>query len=97
MYRQMAGTGLTSNDVKEIVPAAYYGRVEILFVVTGRQLWGAFDPDTNEVELNPVAEHGNGDLLDLAAAHTILNGGVVYAVEPDKMPENVPLVAVYRY
>ncbi len=97
LYRQMAGTGLTSNDVKEIVPAAYYGRVEILFVVTGRQLWGAFDPDTNEVELNPVAEHGNGDLLDLAAAHTILNGGVVYAVEPDKMPENVPLVAVYRY
>ncbi len=29
LYRQMAGTGLTSNDVKEIVPAAYYGRVEI--------------------------------------------------------------------
>jgi len=97
LYRQMAGTGLTSNDVKEIVPAAYYGRVDILFVVTGRQLWGTFDPDTNEVELNPVAEHGNGDLLDLAAVHTILNGGVVYAVEPDKMPENVPLAAVYRY
>ncbi len=97
LYRRMAGTGLTSNDVKEIVPAAYYGRVDILFVVTGRQLWGTFDPDINEVELKPVAEHGNGDLLDLAAVHTILNGGVVYAVEPDQMPENVPLAVVYRY
>jgi len=97
LYKQTAGTGLTSNDVKEIVPAAYYGRVDILFVNNELHLWGTFDPDTNEVELMPKAEHGNGDLLDLAAVHTILNGGVVYAVGPEKMPENVLLAAVYRY
>ena len=96
-YKQTAGTGLTSNDVKEIVPAAYYGRVDILFVNTDLQLFGTFDPDTNAVELKLETEHRNGDLLDLAAVHTIMNGGVVYAVEPDKMPENVLLAAVYRY
>jgi hypothetical protein len=97
LYKQAAGTGLTSNDVKEIVPAAYYGRVDILFVNNELHLWGAFDPDTNVVELEPKAEHGNGDLLDLAAVHTILNGGVVYAVKHEDMPENVLLAAVYRY
>lgn len=97
LYRQAAGTGLTSNDVKEIVPTAYYGRVDILFVNNELHLWGAFDPDTNVVELKPKAEHGNGDLLDLAAVHTILNGGVVYAVKHEDMPENVLLAAVYRY
>lgn len=97
LYKQVAGTGLTSNDIKEIVPAAYYGRVDILFVNNELHLWGTFDPDTNEVELKPKSDHGNGDLLDLAAVHTILNGGVVYAVGPEKMPENVLLAAVYRY
>lgn len=96
-YKQAAGTGLTSNGVKEIVPAAYYGRVDVLFVNNELHLWGAFDPDTNVVELKPKAEHGNGDLLDLAAVHTILNGGVVYAVKHEEMPENVLLAAVYRY
>jgi hypothetical protein len=96
-YKQAAGTGLTSNDVSEIVPAAYYGRVDVLFVNTELQLSGTYDPDTNEVKLNTGAVHGNGDLLDLAAVHTILNGGTVYAVKPDNMPENVLLAAVYRY
>jgi hypothetical protein len=96
-YKQAAGTGLTSNDVSEIVPAAYYGRVDVLFVNTELQLSGTYDPDTNEVKLNTGAVHGNGDLLDLAAVHTILNGGTVYAVKPDNMPENVLLEAVYRY
>lgn len=97
LYRQIAGTGLTSNDIKEIVPAAYYGRVDILFVNTELHLWGAFDPDTNEVEISTGPGLGSSDLLDLAAVHTMLNGGAVYAVEPEKMPENVLLAAVYRY
>lgn len=96
-YKQAAGTGLTSNDVSEIVPAAYYGRVDVLFVNTELQLFGTYDPDTNEVKLSTGAVHGNGDLLDLAAVHTILNGGIVYAVKPENMPENVLLAAVYRY
>jgi hypothetical protein len=37
------------------------------------------------------------DLLNLAALHTFLNGGVVYAVEPDAVPSNQSVAAVYRY
>jgi hypothetical protein len=96
-YRQFAGTGLTSNGVEETVTAAYRGRVGLLFVAVGIQQWGAFAPDTNVVRLHQKAEPGDEDLLDFAAMHTLLNGGIVYAVKPGKVPDNAPLAAVFRY
>ncbi len=95
VYKQSAGTGLASDDVNEIVPAAYYGRVETLFINTGAHLWGKYGPDAGEVELETGAVYGKVDLL--ATVHTILNGGVVYTVQPEDMPVNVPMAAVYRY
>ncbi|HBB35060.1 MAG TPA: hypothetical protein DDZ80_25670 [Cyanobacteria bacterium UBA8803] len=96
-YNELAAAGRTSNDVKEVVPAAHYGRVDRLFVAVGVQKWGCFNPDTNTIELHPEAEVGDEDLLNSAAIQTILNGGTVYAVEPEKVPDNAPLAAVFRY
>jgi hypothetical protein len=42
-------------------------------------------------------EPGDEDLLDLAAIQSILNGGTVYAVEPEQVPDHAPLAAVFRY
>ncbi len=97
LYMQSAGTGLTSSDVEEIVQAAYHGRVGSLFVAVGLQQWGAFDPDSNEVHLRQKAEPGDEDILDFAAIQTFLNGGDVYAVRPEKVPDNAPMAAVFRY
>jgi hypothetical protein len=96
-YRQLAGSEQASSDLKEVVPAAYHGRVDTLFAAVGLQQWGAFDPDTNAVHLHEEAEPGDEDLLDLAAVHTLLNKGTVYAVEPEKVPDEAPLAAVLRY
>jgi hypothetical protein len=98
-YRQLAGADSeqASSDLKEVVPAAYHGRVETLFVAVGLQQWGTFDPATNVVQLHEEAEPGDEDLLDLVAAYTLLNRGTVYAVEPEKVPDNARLVAVFRY
>ena len=96
-YRQNAGTGLTSSDVREIVQAAYHGRVGILFVSVGVQQWGTFDSTTSEVKLDKNAGTGNEDLLDLAAIQTILNGGTVYAMDRDKIPIDSALAAIFRY
>jgi hypothetical protein len=64
----------------------------------GRQQWGAFDPATNEVSLHPDFEAGDQDLSDLAAVQTLLQGGSVYAVEPQQMPAEASLVAaLFRY
>ncbi|HAA27158.1 MAG TPA: hypothetical protein DCE56_05080 [Cyanobacteria bacterium UBA8553] len=96
-YQELTVTGRTSTDIKEVVPAAYFSRVEQLFVPVGVQQWGLFNPDLNTIDLHSEAELGDEDLLDLAAIQTILNGGTVYAVEPEKVPDEAPLAAVFRY
>jgi hypothetical protein len=99
-YKELAGaTERTSTDIKEVVLAAYYGQVEQLFVAVGVQQWGIFNPSVNTptVDLHSEPELGDEDLLDAAAIHTLLNGGTVYAVEPEKVPDNAPLAAVFRY
>lgn len=35
--------------------------------------------------------------MDFAALHTLLNGGKVYAVEPENIPQDAALAAVLRY
>ena len=97
-YQELAGadTGKASNDIKEIISAAYFQRIDSLFVPVGRQMWGDFDPDTMNVDLHPEPEPDDEDMLDFAAIHTLLNGGTVYAVEPEQVPEQAP-AAIFRY
>jgi hypothetical protein len=86
-----------STDVKEIVPAAHFRRVDTLFVTLGRQAWGRFNPDDGSVELHAEPGPEDEDLYDQAAVHTYLNGGNVYAVTPDKMPTEDEIAALFRY
>ncbi len=94
-YRQSSGTGLTSTEIPEIVPAAAHGRVGLLFVAAGRRHWGTFDPRSDAVELHPKT--AGEDLLEIAAVQTYLNGGAVFTLPPEKMPDATDLAAVFRY
>jgi hypothetical protein len=96
-FRQFADTDQASDDLAEVVPAAYHGRIETLFVALDLQQWGTFDPATNEVQLHQDSKPGDQDLLDSAAVQTLLNGGSVYAVEPEQMPVGASLAALFRY
>jgi hypothetical protein len=96
-YEELAGTGSSSNNMKEIVPMAYYQLVDTLFVAVGIQKWGNFNSDESHVELHQKQKIGDEDLMDFAAIHTLLNGGTVYAVEPELVPDNAPLAAVFRF
>jgi hypothetical protein len=98
-YRQLAGAGSerASNDLETIVPAAYVGRVDALFVAVGLQCWGTFDPDTNAIATHEAAASGREDLLDLAAVYTMANGGEVFAVGPDDVPGGSAAAALFRY
>jgi hypothetical protein len=83
--------------LREAVAAAYYGRIDHLFVAVGVQQWGNFDPQANELQIHSENEPGDEDLLNAAAIQTVLNGGTVYALEPQAVPEQAPLAAVFRY
>ncbi|MDD4170723.1 MAG: hypothetical protein PHQ94_00640 [Syntrophomonas sp.] len=96
-YDPFKGTGRTTHDIKTAAPAAYNGQVEILFLADGAQQWGRFDPQLNDVHIHEEADIDDEDLYDFAAIQTILNGGTVYVVAADKIPDGEALAALLRY
>jgi hypothetical protein len=97
-YRIFAGNeSQATNDLKEIVSGAFFGRVDTLFVATEMQQWGKFDHETNTVRMMNQGESGAIDLLDFAAVQTILHDGKVYAIEPEQIPDSGMAAAILRY
>lgn len=96
-YNQSVGTGLSSDNVSEIIPAAYHGRVGVLFVERGYQHWGTYNEADDAIVLAEKKEPGNEDLADYAAIQTFLNGGSVFVVEPNRLPGEARMAAVFRY
>jgi hypothetical protein len=96
-YREAITKGLATNDLKQAVLAAYDGRVSTLFVATGVQQWGQFDPERRKVHLYKERKPGVQDLLDFATASTLTKGGNVYAVEREQVPGGTPVAALFRY
>jgi hypothetical protein len=91
------GTGRASTGIEDIVKAAAHARIATLFVATGVQKWGTYDPGMDRVTLSAEGAEGTRDLLDFAAIETLLNGGLVYAVSPGEVPEKAAMAAVFRY
>jgi hypothetical protein len=96
-YRDDAGTKRASCTAREIIPAAYHGRVERLFIAIDQELWGTFHPTTNMVHVHCKARYQDDDLLDRAASQTLLHGGSVYAAQQANVPGGGLLTAVLRY
>jgi hypothetical protein len=99
LYQQLAGegTGKAASDIKEIIPAAYYHRIDSLLVAVDDQKWGKFDPENTTVDLHTEPEPNDQDMLDFAAVHTLLNGGKVYTLESEEMPNGATVAAIFRY
>lgn len=96
-YLHLSDTEKTASAVEQVVPAAFSGRVETLFVDRRARQWGVFDPETNTVQTHADAQPGDDDLLDLAAVQTLLHRGSVYTIEGKQTTLEAPLAALLRY
>jgi hypothetical protein len=96
-YEELQGSEKTANTIEKVVSAAYFQRVETLFVPIDKTVWGVFNPEGNSIQIHAQQEIGDEDLLDLAALHTLTNGGTVYAVEQADVPEHKAIAAILRY
>lgn len=85
------------DDLADVLVAAIQRRVRHLFVAAGVQLWGSFDPDTQQVVGHAEREPGDHDLLDTAAVATFGHGGNVHVVEANDIPGDAVLTAVLRF
>ena len=99
-YSDLAGTGRTSYDINEIVPAAMNGRIDSLFVADGSHRWGRFDTEKQDVELHDDFRYGDDDLVSRSAVQTILNSGQTFVVNAEDLPDKTvkaEMVAILRY
>ncbi len=99
-YGDLIGVGRASSSYEEILPAAHDGRIDTLFVARGVRLWGTYDVQSRKARLQDDQERqrdGGQDLLDLAAAQTFANGGKVFAVPQQEVPDGQAMAAVFRY
>jgi hypothetical protein len=97
-YRELGSgsTPHTSDELETILPAAFAGRVQTLFVARDVEQWGCYDPETTQVLLHGRHTNGDDDLLDVAAAETLVRDGEIYALDAEDMPGS-PIAAIFRY
>lgn len=96
-YRELRGGHAVAEDVSDAVRAAWQARIDTVFVPSGQKVWGAFNPDTNEIRFEPETRNGSEDLLNFISVHTLISGGSVIAVPPERMPVSAPVAASLRY
>ncbi len=96
-FDNQQGTGLVSTSLEEVVPAAWYGRVDTLFIDPARQLWGSFSASDSRIELHAQAREDDLDLLDFAAVNALRREGQVFELTGPMRERGYQLAAVFRY
>jgi hypothetical protein len=66
-------------------------------VAAGQRRWGRFERASGELLLRPEPGPQDAELLDMAAAQTLLHGGMVYLVAAGQLPDGAPVAAILRY
>ncbi len=96
-FGNLKHTDQASDDISLIVPAAFQGRVDTLFVALNAHQWGIYDVERNEVQLDDSSHKRGEDLLDFAAVQTLANGGDVYVVDDADVPGGTSIAAILRF
>ncbi|WFA09472.1 hypothetical protein [Tissierella sp. Yu-01] len=98
-YKQYQGqrNKLFANSLERIIPAAYSGQIESLFLDNRIQQWGKFDLENNKVEIHEEPKVGDEDLIEYVSLLTLSRGGRVYSVSSDEIPDGSDVAAVLRF
>ena len=96
-YGDSSSTNLTSTNLREILSAAYQGRVAALLVDGRRCVWGRFDSDSNQIHIHQEPEPMDEDLLNLAVIQVLKGKGKFYMPSTEQMPEGAAQAAIFRY
>lgn len=96
-YEEAGKTGVRTDRLEEVIPAAFQGRIHTLMVTCDDHVWGRFDQAKQKIEVHQREHPGDEDLVNLAAVLTAKSGGAVHAVDPQQMPERRQVMALFRY
>ncbi|MFP4020796.1 MAG: hypothetical protein ACLFUK_04245 [Halanaerobium sp.] len=94
-YLEMKSGDKTSAELEDIIEAAHYSKIDTLLLNKKAEKSGVYVEDDNEVK--KMDNNKDYDLYNFAAVQTIKNGGDVYSLEKEEMPEDEDILAIYRY
>jgi hypothetical protein len=90
--------GQGSDDLRAVASSVAAGRVRLLFVESGRRIWGMLNPETGEIlPGDPSRNAYDVDLLDEMAEITLSRGGEVYVLRGEDMPSPRGIGAIFRF
>ncbi len=93
----LSDSDMQSDNLSEIVEASFYGKIDSLFIPIGTYSWGRFDEDQNTVHHGNERGKHDYDLINMAAIKTLTQGGDVYALDKEDMPNGNAIAAIFRY
>jgi hypothetical protein len=99
LFLKEQGTGKTAIGIDKIIPAAFNGRVDTLFCENKSDIFGNYKEENNDITVTQSEENDNTiSLMNVAAVKTFINGGEVYLLDKEEMPNpNSRINALYRY
>lgn len=98
-YHQYKGqkNELHSNSLSKILPQAFKGQIETLFIADTLEKWGRFYPEEDKVKIYSDEKFDSEDLVGVAINLTMSRGGSVYSLSQDEIPDKEEIAAVLRY
>lgn len=97
-FASLIGTGKASSEINDIFPATFEGRVDTLFLENRADIFGTFNPSTQEVKVEDAYNYTNVSLMNLLAMKVLKAGGTVYLLDKERMPLKLSKVnALFRY
>ena len=93
------GSGKTAIGIDRILLAAINGKVDTLFCENREDIFGNYTVENDDITVTQNEESDTTvSLMNVAAIQTFLNGGKVYLLENETMPNpNSRVNALYRY
>lgn len=97
-FRAEIGTAKAGLDINEIIPACIQGKIDTLFLDNKTEIFGTFDPATQQINVQEEHLPNNVSLTNLAVIKVLDQSGTVYLVDKELMPDDLaPMNAIYRY
>ncbi|MHC2992236.1 hypothetical protein OB13_11795 [Pontibacter sp. HJ8] len=100
-YENVAGTGVTSEDIATVAAEAVHGRIDTLFIAPSQPVWGTYDSKNATAVVHEDYQRGDDDLINLAAIKTLSQGGKVFVSSYNGLSEvsdgSGNVKALFRY
>lgn len=95
-YQQVVKRGKATDDASKIIPAAYRGELQSLFVASNQSLWGTVGKNSDQIAIHDQPQASDINLTNFAAVHTLRHGNSVHVLPLEEMPSGASMAAIYH-